>query len=137
MTASTAIDTSVAVALLTASHTQHAAVAAWARGRLLALSGHALLETYSVLTRLPGDARVAPHDAIRLIEENFKPAFHPAESTRDRLHVLLADAGISGGAVYDGMVALAAYDNDAPLATRDAGARSTYEALGVTAQIVG
>ena len=57
-----AVDTSVAVPLLVASHQAHGAVHSWARGRELSLSGHALAETYAVLTRLPGDARVSPAD---------------------------------------------------------------------------
>ncbi len=40
--------------------------------------------------------------------------------------------GIAGGAVYDGLVALAARANGAPPATRDAGARATYEAFGAS-----
>ena len=66
-----AVDTSVAVPLLVASHEAHQAVRLWARGRSLALSGHALAEIYAVLTRLPGDARVSPSDAVMLIDENF------------------------------------------------------------------
>ncbi len=46
----TAIDTSVAVPLLVASHRHHGMVAMWAKSRNLGLSGHALAETYSVLT---------------------------------------------------------------------------------------
>lgn len=42
----------------------------------------------------------------------------------------LARRGISGGATYDGLVALAASSNDLVLATRDARARVTYEAVG-------
>lgn len=48
-----------------------AMVAKWAKGRHLGLCGHALTETCSVLTRLPGDARVHPADAVVLIDENF------------------------------------------------------------------
>jgi predicted nucleic acid-binding protein len=66
-----AVDTSVAVPLLIASHEHHAQVAAWARGRTLCLSGHSLAETYAVVTRLPGGARVSAQDAARLIDENF------------------------------------------------------------------
>ena len=40
--------------------------------RSVALAGHALHETYAVLTRLPGDARVAPVDAVRLLRERFE-----------------------------------------------------------------
>jgi len=32
-----------------------------------------LVETYSVLNRLPGDVRLAPSDAARLLEEWFAP----------------------------------------------------------------
>ena len=66
-----AVDTSVAVPLLAASHVAHRAVRLWAANRSLVLCGHALAETYSVLTRLPGDARLAPADAALLIDENF------------------------------------------------------------------
>jgi predicted nucleic acid-binding protein len=68
-----ALDTSVAVALLIRSHSAHADVVRWWDGRPLALSGHALAETFSVLTRLPGDVRLAPADAARLLRERFSP----------------------------------------------------------------
>ena len=54
-----AVDTSVAVPLLVRSHHDHADVVRWWNGQEIALSGHALVETYSVLTRLPGDARLS------------------------------------------------------------------------------
>ena len=62
-----AVDTSVAVPLVVRSHHDHTAVVRWWNGQEVALSGHALAETYSVLTRLPGDARLAPADAARLL----------------------------------------------------------------------
>ncbi len=65
------MDTSVAVPLLVQTRAAHAAVVQWWDGREVALSGHALAETYSVLTRLPGDLRLAPADAARLIAERF------------------------------------------------------------------
>jgi toxin FitB len=130
------VDTSVAVPLLVASHERHLAVAEWARGRALSLSGHALAETYSVLTRLPGDARVAPADAVTLIDENFdQPLVLSATASREA-HRELADNGVAGGATYDGLVALAARDHDAVLVTRDARARSTYETLGVAVEVL-
>lgn len=52
-----AVDTSVAVPLLVRSHHDHGAVARWWSGQEITLSGHALAETYSVLTRLPGDRK--------------------------------------------------------------------------------
>ena len=44
--------------------------------------------------------------------------------------------GIAGGAVYDALVALAAKERGAALATRDARARNTYDAVGVKVIVV-
>lgn len=137
MSARIGVDTSVAVPLLMSSHLAHREVARWWAGRELALSGHAMAETYSVLTRLPGDARYAPVDAARLVGERFAaPLLLPARTVRS-LPAVLARLGIGGGAVYDAMVALAAKENGVDLATRDARARSTYEAVGVRVVVVG
>ncbi|HET6551059.1 MAG TPA: type II toxin-antitoxin system VapC family toxin [Solirubrobacter sp.] len=125
-----ALDTSVAIPLLVQTHREHAAVVRWWNNRDAALSGHAAVETYSVLTRLPGDLRLAPRDAARLIRERFTPPLLLGAATAARLHDLLADLDIAGGAVYDALVALAAIEHNAELATRDARARATYEILG-------
>lgn len=132
-----AVDTSLAVPLLVASHSAHATARAWARGKRLRLSGHALTETYSVLTRLPGDARVSPADAVTLIDANFEDAAVLDPQGHATIHRELADRAMAGGAVYDGIVALAARTNDLPLATRDARARGTYEAIGATVEFIG
>lgn len=129
-------DTSVAVPLLVASHEAHATVAAWARGRVLGLSGHALAETYAVLTRLPGVARVAPADAVTLIDDGFPLRLMMAPDLAREAHRELARRGVSGGATYDGLVALAARAHGAVLVTRDARARATYEALGVQLEVL-
>jgi predicted nucleic acid-binding protein len=129
-----AVDTSVAVPLLIAHHQHHAQVVAWARARTLRLAGHSLVETYSVLTRLPGDARVSASDAVRLIDENFaRPLVLSARAAR-LSHRECASKGVAGGATYDALVALAAREHSVTLATRDARARSTYEAVGATVE---
>jgi hypothetical protein len=46
-------------------------VARWWNGQEVALTGPSLAEAYSVLTRLPGDARLAPADAARLLKARF------------------------------------------------------------------
>lgn len=131
-----AIDTSVAVPLLLASHGAHEMVRLWAAGRSLVLSGHALAETYSVLTRLPGDARVSPADAVPLIDENFVQNIVLPPEVTSGAHRTLASLGVSGGATYDGLVALAARHHGLVLATRDARARPTYEAVGVRVEVI-
>ncbi len=131
-----AVDTSVAVPLLVASHEAHESVRLWATDRSLVLTGHALAETYAVLTRLPGDARVSPSDAVVLIDENFVDGPALPHDSAFGVHRDLARRGISGGATYDGLVALAARDGGLVLATRDARARSTYEAVGVRVALI-
>jgi toxin FitB len=127
-----AVDTSVAVPLLVRSHHDHAAVVRWWGGQEIALSGHALAETYSVLTRLPGDARLAPADAAQLLTVRFSAPLMLSSSYTRKLPETLSRLGIAGGAVYDALVALAAKEHGATLATRDARARGTYDAVGVT-----
>ncbi len=131
-----AVDTSVAVPLLVRSHHDHAAVVRWWGRQEITLSGHALVETYSVLTRLPGDARLAPADAARLLRARFPAPLVLSSSRARKLPGTLSRLGIAGGAVYDALVALAAKEHGAALATRDARARGTYDAVGVTVIVV-
>lgn len=121
----------MAIPLLVATHRAHAAVSRWWGGREVALAGHALAETYSVLTRLPGDLRVAPVDAARLLGERFAEPLLPSPDVAARLPGVLSRMGIAGGAVYDALVALTALEHGAELATRDGRAKATYDAIGV------
>ncbi|MDX6707669.1 MAG: hypothetical protein QOI48_3515 [Solirubrobacteraceae bacterium] len=126
-----ALDTSVAIPLLVATHRAHAAVTRWWSGQEVALSGHAVAETYSVLTRLPGDLRLAPTDAARLLAERFVAPLLLGPDVTGRIPEVLSRLGIAGGAVYDALVALAALEHGADLATRDARAKATYDTVGV------
>jgi predicted nucleic acid-binding protein len=127
----TALDTSVAVPLLVQAHKSHEEVTRWWNGREVALCGHALVETYSVLTRLPGDLRLAPVDAARLIAARLGKPILLGSRAAARIPELLSKLEIAGGAVYDALVGLAAAEHGAELATRDLRARGTYEAVGV------
>jgi toxin FitB len=131
-----AVDTSVAIPLLVRSHQHHPDVVRWWNGQPLALSGHALAETYSVLTRLPGDARLSAADAARLLEARFELPLVLSGPEAQQVHRTLSRLGLAGGAVYDGLVALAAKEHGLPLATRDARARGTYDAVGVDVILV-
>ncbi len=132
-----AVDTSVAIPLLVQTHREHAVVSGWWNGRPLALSGHALAETYSVLTRLPGEARLTASDAARLLSNRFSTPLLLGSETSRQLPEILSAKGIAGGAVYDAMVALAAIEHDCVLATRDSRAKATYEAVGVRVEVAG
>jgi predicted nucleic acid-binding protein len=131
------LDTSVAIPLLVQTHAAHAEVVDWWNGREVAMCGHALVETYSVLTRLPGDIRLGLEDAARLLTERFStPLTLSAEATGSTPKTF-ARLGIAGGAVYDALIGLAAAEFGAILATRDKRARATYEAVGAEVVMVG
>ena len=78
MSARIALDTSVLVAAFQPWHDDHGR----ARGALdrcleaetPLIPSHALLETYSVLTRMPGAWRMAPGDAFELIDRTLRGA---------------------------------------------------------------
>jgi predicted nucleic acid-binding protein len=131
-----AVDTSVAVPLLVNTHPLHDEVIEWWDHQEMRLCGHAVAETYAVLTRLPGDIRVAPASASALLSTWFGEPLALSEQTGRELPSRLSAVGIAGGAVYDALVALAALDNLLPLATRDARARDTYLRLGAETLIV-
>lgn len=130
------VDASVAVPLLLASHQAHDAVDALVAGRAVSLAGHAASETYAVLTRLPGDARLAPGDAVRLLRARFEPAVMLDPASSRAAFAVLADHGIAGGATYDGLIALAAKESGRPLASRDRRAEGTYRRLGVEVELL-
>lgn len=118
------------------SHRHHAEVVRWWDRQELTLSGHALAETYSVLTRLPGDARLSAEDAVRLLDARFPAPLTLSSAHARKVHVTLSQLGIAGGAVYDGLIALAAKEHGVALATRDARARGTYDVIGVKVILV-
>lgn len=130
------IDTSVAVALVTADHEHHQATRNAIAGRSCGLSGHAAFETFSVLTRLPPPSRRTPRTVQRLLAHNFPGSlFLSAEGTK-RLHARLAPLGIAGGAVYDALVGAAAAEHGIMLATRDRRAAATYRALDMAFELI-
>ncbi|MFT4035322.1 MAG: type II toxin-antitoxin system VapC family toxin [Patulibacter sp.] len=131
------VDTSVAVPLIAADHASHDAVSQALVGRELGLSGHAALETYSVLTRLPGDARRSPQTVAKVLAVSFPATVFLKSSATGKLFASLAERGIAGGAVYDALVGAAAVAHHRTLVTRDQRALETYRALGVELLLLG
>jgi predicted nucleic acid-binding protein len=131
-----ALDTSVAVPLVIRNHDDHRAVRSRIGSRIVTMTAHSLAETYSVLTRLPGDARVLPYDAARLLGSGFAPPLLLDPDVAAVLPEVLANHGIAGGAVYDALVALAVKGSDATLLTRDQRAAATYSVLNVPVEFV-
>lgn len=130
------VDTSAALALAQRENPFHGA----ARARLLVcrrgMSGHAAVELLSVLTRLPAPHRLSPAAAFRLEETNFPDSrFLSATDTKGLLREL-AEAGLAGGAIYDGLVGAAARKHKLPLITCDRRAEPTYRLLGVNYELL-
>jgi predicted nucleic acid-binding protein len=130
------LDTSAAVALSVGDHELHDVTRSELHGALLGLAGHAVFETYSVLTRLPPPARRPPAVVVRLMRRNF-PAnrFLSADGAADLLE-RLGDGEITGGSVYDALVGAVATEHRLPLVTLDRRALDTYRVLGVDARLL-
>src|SRR5205823_11532887 len=79
---------------------------------------------------------LAPADAARLPNGRFPSPLVLSGSRTRKLPDTLSRLGIAGGAVYDALVALAAKEHGAALATQDARARGTYDAAGVEGIVV-
>jgi predicted nucleic acid-binding protein len=130
------LDTSTAIALLLEDHERHAATMSAVQGRRLGLAGHAWFETYSILTRLPSGLRRSPADAHKLLARDFAESRFLGSAEAAELGQQLVGIGISGGAVYDALVAATAREHELPLLSGDSRARRTYEAMGVKVELV-
>jgi predicted nucleic acid-binding protein len=114
-------DTSVLVAALLGSHPSHPQAISWLKraksGEIeFLVSTHTLAELYSVLSSLPVKPRIDPATAWRLINENVEAAAQPVSLTpEDYLQTIrrVAALGISGGVIYDAIIARAAEKSDA------------------------
>jgi toxin FitB len=131
------VDTSVAVPLVVEDHQFHDEVFAAVADRTLGLSGHAAFETYSVLTRLPPPLRLTPRAAAQVLEANFAASVFLETAAARELLASLPLLDIAGGSVYDALVATAAKQHGARLATRDRRAIPIYRAVEVDLEIIG
>ncbi len=132
-----AVDTSVAVAALDASHAAHGPCREAVSRRRPTLAGHAAFETYSVLTRMPGSLALDGPTADSVIAATFPLVTWLAEEAAIKLLRRVGAVGIVGGAVYDALVGEAARVGRFRLLTRDLRARRTYDLLGVDYELVG
>jgi predicted nucleic acid-binding protein len=109
-------DTSVLVAALVAAHPHHARAFPWLKKAKeeeieLLISSHTMAELYTVLSTLPVIPRITPGMAWRLIHESVLSfATITALSSSDYQSTIkrMSELGISGGAVYDALIAKSA-----------------------------
>jgi len=109
-------DTSVLVAALVQGHPVHDRARPWLSRALAGeieflVAAHTLLELFAVLTRMPTRPRIQPGPALTLIRENVEePARVVTLGLSDHRTALrrAADLGLSGGVIYDLLIAVAA-----------------------------
>ena len=131
-----ALDSSVLVASFAEWHEAHELAQRACKRRAHPI-GHALAETYSVLTRLPEPHRAGPTLVAEFLQQKAfgDPLVLDAASTR-ALPSRLAELGISGGATYDAVIALTARAHDAVLVSLDQRAAATYRRCGVRYELL-
>jgi predicted nucleic acid-binding protein len=110
-----ALDTSCLVAAACSWHEHHAATSAAlarssARGDEVIVVSHTMLETYSVLTRLPHRHRLSPAIAFALLEANWGARRTAVLTSTESWRLLrdAADNGVAGGLIYDALIAATA-----------------------------
>lgn len=132
-----AVDSSIAIAAILADHEAHD-LAEKALEEATATIAHVAAETYSVLTRLPSPLRLDAAGAAAIIEARL-PAQRVTLAAESHATAprRLAAAGVSGGATYDGLIALTALEQEIRLLSRDRRAARTYRALGIDFELVG
>ncbi len=132
-----ALDSSVLVAAFAEWHEAHELARIACKRRVQPI-GHALAESYSVLTRLPEPHRAGPSLVAQFLQQKMfgDPLLLDVASTR-LLPARLAELGISGGATYDAVIALTAASHGAVLVTLDQRAIATYQRCGVRHELLG
>jgi predicted nucleic acid-binding protein len=129
-------DSSVTIAALLGDHPAHK-TAADALARCKTTIAHAAVETYSVLTRLPAPHRVDARTAATVLNKRLPATYATLDASMyAKAPSRLATNGISGGATYDGLIALTALEHNLELFTRDERAERTYRALDVPYQLL-
>lgn len=130
------VDTSAAVALLVEAHELHDTVHPILSTRRCGLAGHAAFETFSVLTRMPPPTRRSASEAALLLDRAFPASQYLSPERAGVLLTSLPDLEVSGGAVYDALVAATAVEHGVTLVSIDRRALPTYRAVGAEVELI-
>jgi predicted nucleic acid-binding protein len=124
-------DSSVAIAAILTDDEAHD-LAEDALKRCTRTIAHVAIETYSVLTRLSPPHRLYSGDAAAIIDARLPSTYTTLDAAAyAKAPARLAGVSVSGGATYDGLIALTALEHDLEIVTRDKRAERTYRALAV------
>ena len=106
------LDTNCLVALAVQAHEHHSATHAdyhrrRAAGQQFVVPAQALVEAYSVLTRMPPPYRLSPAVAITVLESTWGTTETSALTAAECWRVLRSQAarGVAGGRIHDGQIA--------------------------------
>ena len=102
----------------------------------LCVPAHVLIETFSVLTRLPEPHRASAEAASEYLRAEFKSVITLPAIEHLKLLLRAVELGISGGKIYDALIGVTARQNKVELLTRDRRAKETYDQLDVEARYV-
>ena len=95
------------------------------------VAAHALVESYSVLTRLPAPFRAPAAVVVSFLQQRFSGReIQLAPEAVVAVLAMCAEHGIGGGAVYDALIAATVRHANGVLVTLDQRAVRTYRALG-------
>ncbi len=131
-----AADSSVLIAAFASWHEKHE-VARRALDAGVRIVEHCALETYSVLTRLPPPHRATGETVAGFLRARTDRPLLKLGPKAYRAFVLsLPEHGITGGAVYDALVAATVAEHGHALLSCDRRAASTYERYGVRFEIL-
>lgn len=126
-------DSTIIVAALSSWHVKHDQAAERLQEISIAIS-HTLAETFSTMTRLPRGRRINPKQIQLYLQNKFTTEIY-LNSYRYAI-AELTNCGVSGGATYDGLIALVARNANLKLLTLDKRASRTYEAVGVEYELL-
>jgi hypothetical protein len=104
----------------------------------MSIPSHARIETYSVLTRLPPPHRVSAESVAAVLDRWFpsKRILVPSQRLSRAMVRRCCDAGVEGGAVYDGLVGLTAAESGRTLLTSDMRAADIYRRLAIDYELM-
>jgi predicted nucleic acid-binding protein len=130
-------DSSVVIAALGQWHPSHRASRAAIAGEERRLVGHVAFEATSVLSRMPEPYRMVPAVVLEALERISNPPWLALDAARQHSCLRRAVAeGLSGGALYDALIAATAREHGATLLSADRRAREAYEAIGVAVSYI-
>jgi predicted nucleic acid-binding protein len=106
------VDTSVIVAAVHANHPRNNETVQWLNSAFdrheIVIAHHSVLESYAVLTRLPGQYRLSATEAWTVLTETVKKNTSLAKFSGSWIWSIvdtMAQIPVSGGAAYDFLIA--------------------------------